>query len=731
MAPLKGFFRDFRDRTGTRLDIVILAALLLEGFAVAGHYYARNLLRVEMEARADVQIRRGAFIIKSAREKAELTLKEHRWDLETHLDDPEAMFDATRRLMEINPLIVGACVSYAPGYFPSKDRLFQPYATKNGKDIVVIDLAETGHDYSGNPSFLRPLHDGTDEWSDPYQYGADSLANLITYAHPLRNRAGQVAAVCGLDLDLSSFGDTLNTHPFYPSSFILVLTKEGRLVAGPSLQHPMRGDVDRVVDLVNNPSVRRTRDGAFDSIDFRGKRGGRRGNIHILTLPEALSWQVVTVNYDDEVYAPARKLRLFNALLLLMSLLILLFILFRYIRNERRLAESQVTEARLGSELHIARNIQMAMLPKIYPPFPERTDVDVYGSLTPAREVGGDLFDFFIRDEKLFFVIGDVSGKGVPSAMVMTVVQSLFHSFAARMSDPARIVSSLNEAGCRNNEATMFVTLFLGVLDLPTGRLHYCNAGHDHPVLLREKAEILPSESNLPVGVFPDTRYVAQELQLPAGTTIFLYTDGLTEARNERREQFTRQRVLDVLGGLTGETDCRKLLEKVGDAARRFMGHVPQSDDLTMLAIRYAPRVEEDNFREALTLKAEKSEIRALGEFVKSVTARLGFTDKPAQGLRLAVEEIVVNVMDYAFPEGMEGEVRIDARSDGKDLRLVVSDAGVPFDPTGADRADTTLPVEDRPIGGLGIFLARGMADSINYERVDERNVLTLKKKIE
>ena len=589
MAALKGFLRKFRDRTGTRLGSVILAALLLEGFAGLGYYQARKLLRAEMEARADVQMRRGAFIIESARDKAELTLKEHRWDLETHLDDPEAMFDATRRLLENNPLIVGACVSYAPDYFPSKGRLFQPYATKNGKDIVVTDLAETGHDYSGNPSFLRPLHNGSDEWSDPYQYGADSLANLITYAYPLRNRAGQVAAVCGLDIDLSSFGDTLNLHPFYPSSFILVLTKEGRLVAGPSLQHRMRADVDRVVALVNNPAVRRTRVQGIDSIAFRGRNEGKNANIHILYLPSAPFWQIVVVNYDDEVYAPARKLRLFNALLLLASLLVLLFILFRYIRNEKRLSEARVKEARLGSELHIARKIQMEMLPKAYPPFPDRTDVDVYGSLEPAREVGGDLYDYFIRDGKLFFVIGDVSGKGVPSAMVMAMVQSLFRMVASRMDDPAHILTTMNEAGCQRNETTMFVTLFLGVLDLPSGRLQYCNAGHDRPVLLGKTVEILKAESNLPVGVFPDTRYVTEESQLPAGTTIFLYTDGLTEAKNEQRELFSRQRVLDVLARNAGKKDCRRLLETMGKAARGFMGQAPQSDDLTMLAIHYTP----------------------------------------------------------------------------------------------------------------------------------------------
>ena len=730
MAAIKGFLRKFRDKTGSRLGLIILAALLLEGLAALEHYHARHLLQNEMAARASLQLRRSSSFIDRSLESAELTLQEHLWDLESHMGDPDSMFDATRRVMEKNPLIVGACVSFAPGYYPSKGRLFQPYAVKQGSSIDVVDLAETGHDYSENPAFLKPLNEGVDVWSEPYEYGADSQASLITYAYPLRDRTGRIVAVCGLDIDLSSFGDTLNIHPYYPSSFVLALTKDGKLVAGPSRKHPKQGDVESVIALLNDPAAKRSQEELFESVDFRGRRG-REASVHVLSQTRDPFWQIVSVNYDDEVFAPARKFQMYNSLLLLASLLVLLFILHRFVRNVNRLAKSQVKEARFESELHVARNIQMEMLPKTWPAFPDRTDVDVYGTLEPAREVGGDLFDFFIRDEKLFFVVGDVSGKGVPSAMVMSVVQSLFLTFASRFSDPARIVASLNDVGCHHNEASMFVTLFLGVLDLPTGRLHYCNAGHDRPVLLREKPEILEAESNLPAGVFPDTRYVAQECQLEPGTMIFLYTDGLTEAKNERREQYTKQRMLDVLARNIGEKDCQKLLIAIKKDVRNFEGQAPQSDDLTMLAIRYDPPKEEVTFRDSVTLEADISQVEALGDFVKSVTGRLGFSDKAARGLRLAVEEIVVNVMNYAFPEEEKGDIRVDARSDGKDIRLVISDAGVPFDPTETDPADTTLSVEDRPIGGLGIFLARGMADSINYERIDGRNVLTLKKKIE
>ena len=350
--------------------------------------------------------------------------------------------------------------------------------------------------------------------------------------------------------------------------------------------------------------------------------------------------------------------------------------------------------------------------------------------MEPAREVGGDLFDFLVRDEKLYFCIGDVAGKGIPSAMVMSVVRALFRTFSERMSNPARILESLNAEGCRGNESTMFVTFFVGVLDLPSGRLRYCNAGHEHPVVVREHAELMAAKANLPIGVFPETRYEAQECLIEPGTTLFLYTDGLTEAKNEQREQFTRSRMLSVLERCSGKADGKAMVEAVVGAVRKFIGKADQSDDLTMLAIRYTPVEEKVVLSENLTLKSDISDVGTLGDYVKDLSSRLGFSTKPAHDLRLAVEEIVVNVMNYAYPD-REGEVRLDVRSDGQVVHVTVKDDGIPFDPTEVELADTTLSVEERPIGGLGILLARGLVDSIHYERIEDQNVFTLSKTIQ
>ena len=366
-----------------------------------------------------------------------------------------------------------------------------------------------------------------------------------------------------------------------------------------------------------------------------------------------------------------------------------------------------------------------------------RIDVHVSGSQVPAREVGGDLYDFFLRDEKLFFCIGDVSGKGVPSAMLMAVIHSLFRSASAHESNPARIMQTINETSCEGNESNMFVTLFIGVLDLPTGRLRYCSAGHDVPIVISRGNVPTPLslKPNLPVGVFDDAKYVMYEQTLPAGATLFLYTDGLTEARNSEHKLLGLDAVMQQAGEAAASDDemalqPQHLLQRMTGAVRQFVEDAEQSDDLTMLAIRYTPEVEKDVLCESLTLKNDARQIGQLSDFMKEVLSKMHTDAKLASKIRLAVEEAVVNVMDYAYPTGTAGNVTIEARSNGLRMKFTISDSGIPFDPTKALEADTDVAVEDRPIGGLGIYLVRQLMDSINYERTDGKNILTLRKKL-
>ena len=205
------------------------------------------------------------------------------------------------------------------------------------------------------------------------------------------------------------------------------------------------------------------------------------------------------------------------------------------------LKDTTAKKERIESELRIAREIQMGMVPKIFPAFPEREDVDLYAKLIPAKEVDGDLYDFFIEDNKLYFIVGDVSGKGVPASLVMAVTCRLFRTVASHFQKPSEIVTSLNDTLAENNESNMFCTFFLGILDLQTGYMQYCNAGHNAPVVMRAsgKTEFMEVVPNLPLGLFEGFPYDGQECTLMKGDSLFLYTDGVTEA--EKSNVFVTQ----------------------------------------------------------------------------------------------------------------------------------------------------------------------------------------------
>ncbi len=254
-----------------------------------------------------------------------------------------------------------------------------------------------------------------------------------------------------------------------------------------------------------------------------------------------------------------------------------------------RLKETTATKATFENELNIAHNIQMAMLPKTFPPYPERNDIDIYGTLSPAKAVGGDLFDFYIKDDKLLFCIGDVSGKGIPAALVMTVTLALFHSVSSHAPSPDRVIDELNRLMTKGNDNMMFVTLFMGELNLKTGWLRYCNAGHDAPYLIGKKIGRLPCESNIPLGIMAEWQFQLQEIEIYPGTNIFLYTDGLTEAENLEQEQFGKERVVETAQRhiQENEKDAQSLISRMNKAINDFVGEAEQSDDLTMLAVNY------------------------------------------------------------------------------------------------------------------------------------------------
>jgi serine phosphatase RsbU (regulator of sigma subunit) len=592
MTPFVDRIRKFfLERKGSRLVLILLAALVLELVSIVQYYYTRNLLRKEEARITRVELTMKSDIILNTLEEAEMTMRENAWNVSRSLASPDSLFGAALRMIGGNPLVAGSCIAVVPDYYPEKGRLFEPYAHKEDGMPRVEQIAGPDHDYTQGPDFVRALREDVDFWGDPYEYGEDPVQQLTTYTYPVRDRHGRLAAVCGLDIDLTWLSDTLNANQYYPSSFGFMLTENGRLVAGPQEGRVSPETVAFVAALMaDSTSVREVRGhNRINCIKFRDPVTGKKAQVDYKPLPREPHWVVAQVSYHEEVFAPVKRMMWRILLLGLAGLAVLVFIIDRFARNGKRLYEADLKQAAMGSELRVARQIQERMLPA---PLPDREDLVVQGSLTPAKEVGGDLYDYSVRDGKLFFCIGDVSGKGVPAALVMSVVLFLFRSISDREDDPARIVGELNREVCRRNESGMFVTFFLGVLDLATGVLRYCNAGHDHPFLVRDTAEELPAVANMPVGAFGDFAYQVQETTIAPGTVLFLYTDGVTEAKNALREQFGRKRLTGILS--EGPREPEALDGAVLDGIRAFAGEAAQSDDITMLAIRYEAPAELD-----------------------------------------------------------------------------------------------------------------------------------------
>lgn len=707
MITLQFDMKKFDSGWITRIGIVIVAAVLVEVISVVQYQRLRSMMGEEVNLRSKVVLGAMVHEIEHMLELTEITLAENKWDIMRHLSNPDSLFPVMTRLIDDNPNVVGGCLAFLPYYYPSKGRLFEPYARKLADGTIVTEqLASPEHDYTQNGEFIWAMEHLIPFWTDPYLYGTDSLS-YATYSAPIYDNEGRLAAWCGLDIDLSWLGDTLNSHQPFASSFGLLLTIEGDLVAGPSPAQIPREEVFEVVDIVN---------GRLSASDFPGLV------IRKTQLDKEPYWQLIQVHKTEEIYRRMTQMRHQHILFMLLGLAILSFMINRYARNERKLREASAEQARIGGELEVARDIQQQMLPKVFPSY-------IYGTQEPALEVGGDLYDFYIRDGKLFFCIGDVSGKGVPSAMLMSMIHSLFRVVSRKEENPSQILWTLNNQLCDGDDNNMFVTCFVGCLDLYTGKLNYANAGHDKPFLLTTSASILPVRANLPLGVYPMTEFELQSMTLSPGTTLFLYTDGLTEAKNKEHKALGRERVLQVLEAcLAKGTDTPEdLVGALSAEVHSFAGGRSQSDDLTLLCIRYQPG---DNLRKQITLGNNTEEVAALSDFVKDFLGQIEMERRVAAGLRLALEETVVNVMNYAYPAGEHGEVTVYADSNYKEVRFTVVDAGFPFDPTAVLSADTTLDVQNRPIGGLGIHLTRKMVDSISYSRKHGFNVLTLTKSI-
>lgn len=383
-------------------------------------------------------------------------------------------------------------------------------------------------------------------------------------------------------------------------------------------------------------------------------------------------------------------------------------------------AKQSMVNQRMASELNIARNIQNAVLPK---EFPSTNNGELYALMQPAKEVGGDFYDYFYIDEThLAITIADVSGKGVPGALLMMKAAALVKSLATSLkSDTANIITRCNIALCNNNEANMFVTCWLGILNIENGELRYTNAGHNAPLIYHEgNIKFLQGTHGLVLGALEESKYHENVIQLSKGDKIVLYTDGVTEAHNKENELFGEDRLVDFAKKHINQSS-KNFISNLREELTKFSEGKDQFDDITMLMFEYRKGA---MFMESRIFKADVSELNNLFDYSSSLLKVLEFSNRDIIMINTALEEVFVNVAKYAYENG--GTVEVSLSNDKKKVTFVFKDNGKEFNPLEKEDPNINATSEERDIGGLGIYMVKNIMDEVNYQYEDGHNILTL-----
>lgn len=705
-------------------------------------------------------------------------------DVEERVESPEGVRDALANELRLNPAIKGFYVAFEADYYPQKGRWFEPYAVWRDGRIDTLQVGSASHDYFKKEWYQKALCAKKHYWSEPYYDEAGAKEKLCSYLRPFFNKSGRRVGVFGADVSLDWLQKKLLEMDVHTNkekmglseeqvkrvgSFSFLIGREGTYISHPDKSRILHGNFFEDVNYTTNTSLGDlAKEMAARKMGFRLAEINHQ-QVYVFYAPVrntewTLGFVVVKSIFRQHAYL--------YGLSMLMAMAVGLFAVYIISRitirhstkplsflaksadevamgnfnaplpeihhNDEicklrdsfghmqqslalyieKLKSTTAEKASIESELNIARNIQMSMLSTA---FPKRDDIEIYASMTPAKAVGGDLYDFFLRDGRVFFCIGDVSGKGVPAAMLMTVARNLFRAYSNHEDSPQEIITKMNKMMSEDNKSSLFVTFFVGVLDLQSGMLRYCSAGHEPPVVVGSDASMLPFLPALPIGALDDTPYQEMEFMIEPDTTLLLFTDGLTEAKAADDGMFQRSRVMEVACQAIAEGRVlpQSLIEMMTKAVEDFVVGAEQSDDLTMLAIRRKSLL-------SVTLTASAESYPELTKFIASIGDSAHLDSYEAGRLRLVIEEAVGNIIDYSGATTFGLSVAIcDSQ-----LSVTITDDGQPFDPTAIPDPDLDVSGDKRQPGGLGILYMRQMSDGMTYRREGDKNVLVIRKKI-
>ena len=703
---------------------------------------------------------------------------------------PDSVMNIAKNVINSNKLLKGVGIAFRPDFFPNKGRLFIEYIYKRSdKDLWFKHYGEGIGDYTERSWYKRAIQGENGFWTEPYVDNDNKSDFMVSYVYTCTDRNNRVYAVIFADVTLDDLTKNLETLRIYPNSYSFALSnKTGKYVSHISKDLVLATNYKVRAKLIDCPEMN-----DIGNRMITGESGAMRTKIQnndvllCFSTLKRTGWSICSVNRYSDVMADLGSTTIYIFVILVLGLAMLSICIRQLVKYtakpikklteaayqiargnfsaelpevntkddlkqlhdafanmQRSLKEhieelkiTTVAKERIESELSIAHSIQMSLVPKIFSPFPDCKKLDLYAFLDPAKEVGGDFYDFFLSNDKLYFVIADVSGKGIPASLVMAITRTLFRIMSNNAKSPVDIVSSLNNAIAKDNDTNMFVTMFAGILDMDSGELAFCNAGHNPPLILHDNndVEFLNVDRNLPLGVMEDFNFTEQKATIDNHCGMFLYTDGLTEAEDEQKLMFGEERLKEVLTRCCA-LPAKEVIGCINDKLKEFVGNAEQSDDLTMFCFYINDNnTDADNEGKAtfsLSMKNKIEESAKLPSFINEIGKHAKLDEASNGAINLAVEEAVVNSIMYAYPEGKYGEVKLTATVDSKEktITFVLSDHGIEFNPLAAPEADTTLGVEEREIGGLGIFLVKQLMDKIEYKRNGDENVLTMTKNI-
>ena len=678
----------------TKQEIRKFVIALLPILIVSIIYYVhiRQEALKSVERKAESTLRQTENSINNHLETIEIIVDALRPMAEYALDNPDAMYDIACHTVESSPNIMGANIAFKADYYPEIGHWFETYVgyQKGCDTLVTKQIGCAEHNYLEMDWFKKGMKSAQGFWSNPYYDNAGGKTFLISYSIPINDTTNETVGVISADISLDTLASIVrNVRFLFPNSFCTLMSNNGTLLVAPPA--------------------------SFQS--------NRKHHVFTKAIEDKNMTLSITI-YDADMYRTLHLTTLFFAVMALTGIFSVFFISYRYLQKQRQLNEVRIKEQHIEDELAIARGIQQSLLPSNSVTHIAK-NYEIKGLQIPARYVGGDIFDYYVRDNKLLFCIGDVSGKGVPAALLMAISHSLFRTLSALDDQPDRIMESLNGAISDNNPDIMFITMFLGILDLSSGIIRYCNAGHNPPILIKNgHAEYLNTEPSLLMGVDTNAQYVTNKLTMAPGDTLFLYTDGLTEAENRNNEIFGEQQTLETASHFDTMT-VDEQVKQMQQSVQIFVDQADQSDDLTLLAIRRLP-----NCPSSLTMSNDINELTRLEPFLSDFFENNGIEIALLSKLDLALEEALANVIMYAYPEGQQGEVNLTVAVKSNSIHMDISDHGTPFNPLQHCEDKLDVPLDQRKIGGLGIHLIKEIMDSIEYEYVNGNNVLKMEYQI-